>query len=70
MNKVLVLGAGMVVRAHVRYLLGHNLKVTVASLIGEQAEEMVDGHPNGSAVQLDIRNEQERLGYLARAVTI
>jgi saccharopine dehydrogenase-like NADP-dependent oxidoreductase len=61
---VLVLGAGMVVRAHVRYLLGHGFGVTVASLIGEQAEEMVDGHPNGTAVQIDIRNERDALAAL------
>jgi len=61
MNNVLVLGAGMVVRAHVRYLLDHYFRVTVASLIGAQAEEMVAGHPNGTAVQLDIRSEEGRL---------
>ncbi len=64
MSKVVVLGAGMVVRAHVRYLLDHGFRVTVASLIGAQAEEMVNGHPNGTAVQLDIRSEHERLASI------
>ncbi len=64
MNKVLVLGAGMVVRAHVRYLLEHGINVTVASLIGSQAEEMIDGHANGSAVAIDIRAESQRLASL------
>jgi saccharopine dehydrogenase-like NADP-dependent oxidoreductase len=64
MNKVLVLGAGMVVRAHVRYLLDHDIRVTVASLIGSQAEEMIDGHANGVAVAIDIRAESERLASL------
>jgi saccharopine dehydrogenase-like NADP-dependent oxidoreductase len=64
MNNVLVLGAGMVVRAHVRYLLGHGFRVTVASLFGDQAAEMVDGHPNGTAVQLDIRSEEDRLASI------
>jgi len=63
-SDVLVLGAGMVVRAHVRYLLGHGFRVTVASLFGSQAKEMVDRHPNGSAVQLDIRSEHDRLASI------
>ena len=64
MKKVVVLGAGLVVRAHVRYLLGHGFRVTVASLIGAQAEEMVGGHPNGVAVPLDIRSEKNRLASI------
>jgi saccharopine dehydrogenase-like NADP-dependent oxidoreductase len=64
MSEVLVLGAGMVVRAHVRYLLGHGFNVTVASLIGSQAEEMIESHPNGTAVQLDIRSEGDRLASI------
>ncbi len=64
MKKVVVLGAGLVVNAHVRYLLGHGFRVTVASLIGAQAEEMVGGHPNGVAVTLDIRNEKDRLASI------
>ncbi len=61
MKRVLVLGAGMVARAHVRYLLDHGFSVTVASLIGSQAEEVVAGHTNGTALSLDITTEADRL---------
>lgn len=54
----------MVVRSHVRYLLDHGFNVTVASLIGAQAAEMVGNHPNGTAVEFDIRAEPERLRAL------
>lgn len=61
MKRVLVLGAGMVARAHVRYLLDHGFSVTVASLIGSQAEEVVAGRTNGTALSLDITTEADRL---------
>ena len=64
MNKVLVLGAGMVVRAHVRYLLDHDFRVTVASLIESEAEDMIGGRPNGVARRLDITTEPERLASM------
>jgi saccharopine dehydrogenase-like NADP-dependent oxidoreductase len=54
MKRVLVLGAGMVAGAHVRYLLQQpDFHVTVASRTLHKAEEIVRGHPHGTAVQLD-----------------
>jgi saccharopine dehydrogenase-like NADP-dependent oxidoreductase len=54
MKKVLVLGAGMVAGAHVRYLLEQpDFRVTVASRTVRKAEEIVQGHPRGAAVGLD-----------------
>jgi saccharopine dehydrogenase-like NADP-dependent oxidoreductase len=54
MKKVLVLGAGMVAGAHVRYLLDQpDLSVTVASRTRRKAEEIIQGHPRGAAVGLD-----------------
>ncbi len=64
MSRVVVLGAGMVVQAHVRYLLDHGFTVTVASLIGADAEKIVGGHPNGSALALDITAEKGRLASI------
>jgi len=64
MNKVLVLGAGMVVRAHVRYLLDHDFRVTVASLIKSEAEDMIGGRSNGTAQRLDITTEPDRLASM------
>ncbi|MFA6653983.1 MAG: shikimate dehydrogenase, partial [Candidatus Delongbacteria bacterium] len=39
MKKVLILGAGMVVRPIVRYLLDHKIGVTVATRTKSKAEE-------------------------------
>jgi saccharopine dehydrogenase-like NADP-dependent oxidoreductase len=58
MKKVLVLGAGLVTRPHVVYLLNvPDLQVTVASRTASKAEALVDGHPRGQAVALDVNDE-------------
>jgi saccharopine dehydrogenase-like NADP-dependent oxidoreductase len=51
----------LVVRAHVRYLLDHGFKVTVASRTVSKAEAIVDGHPSGTPVAFDIQEEPQRL---------
>jgi len=53
MKRVVVFGAGLVVRAHVRYLLDHGFEVTVASRTVSKAEEILDGHPNGTPMAYD-----------------
>jgi len=61
MKKVLVLGAGLVSRPGVRYLLDSKaLNVTVADIFPERAEELVSGYENGKAIALDI-NDTEKL---------
>ena len=51
MKKILVLGAGLVSRPGVNYLLEQkNLTVTVASRTVSKAEKLVKGHANGRAV--------------------
>ena len=58
MKKVLVLGAGLVTRPHVRYLLDvPDFEVTVASRTVSKAEDLIDGHPRGQAVALDVKDE-------------
>jgi len=52
MKKVLVLGAGLVARPMVKYLLGDNLAVWVASRTVSKALELVGKHPNGKALAL------------------
>ena len=53
MKKVLVLGAGLVTRPHVRYLLSvPDFEVTVASRTVSKAEALIDGHPQGKALAL------------------
>lgn len=61
MKRVVVFGAGLVVRAHVRYLLDHGFQVTVASRTVSKAEEILDGHPNGTPMAFDITVEPENL---------
>jgi saccharopine dehydrogenase-like NADP-dependent oxidoreductase len=64
MKRVVVFGAGLVVRAHVRYLLEHGLEVTVASRTVSKAEAIVDGHPNGTPMAFDIAETPERLAAI------
>jgi len=58
MKKVLVLGAGLVAGAHVRYLLDQpDFHVTVASRTLSKAQDIIRGHPRGEARQLDVTDE-------------
>ncbi len=53
MKKVLVLGAGLVSRPLVRYLLDQpGFRVTVASRTVSKAEALIAGHPGGKALPL------------------
>ncbi len=59
MQKVLILGAGMVVKPIVDYLLKNNYYVTVASRTRSKAEEMIDGHPNGHSIGWTVEKTAE-----------
>jgi saccharopine dehydrogenase (NADP+, L-glutamate forming) len=60
MAKILVLGAGLVTRPHVRYLLDvPDLKVVVASRTVSKAEALVNGHPRGKAVALNVDDDNK-----------
>ena len=61
MKKVVVFGAGLVVRAHVRYLLDQGYQVTVASRTVAKAEDIIDAHPNGTPMAYDITVEPDKL---------
>ena len=50
MRKVLVLGAGLVARPLVQYLLDQDYRVTVASRTLSKAEALVERYGNGRAV--------------------
>lgn len=63
MQRILVLGAGLVARPLVGYLLEHGFALTQADLEINRAEAMIAGHQNGRAVQLDL-SDQEALGCL------
>ena len=59
MKKILVLGAGLVSRPGVTYLLEQkDLSVTVASRTVSKAEKLVKGHANSKAVAIDVENQQ------------
>jgi saccharopine dehydrogenase (NADP+, L-glutamate forming) len=58
MNNVLVLGAGLVTKPIVKYLLNlGTVKVTVASRTVSKAEALIENHPNGKAVAIDVKND-------------
>ena len=58
MKQVLVLGAGLVARPLVRYLLDEpEFQVTVASRTVSKAEKLIDGHPRGVARPIDVQDE-------------
>ena len=50
MKKVLILGAGMVVKPIAHYLLDNNFEITIASRTKEKAEKVIEGYSNGKAV--------------------
>jgi saccharopine dehydrogenase-like NADP-dependent oxidoreductase len=56
-KKVLVLGAGLVSRPLVRYLLDHGYQVTVASRTVSKAEKLIDNHPAGQALALNVDDQ-------------
>ena len=58
MKKVLVLGAGLVSRPLVNYLFDQkNIHVTMASRTKEKAIKIIDNHPRGQAMELDVSNQ-------------
>ncbi len=65
MKSVLVLGAGLVARPLVHYLLAQpEFLVTVASRTVEKARALIGDHPNGRALAFDITHEPEKLDSL------
>jgi len=59
MKKVLVLGAGLVSKPGVTYLLKQkDIFVTVASRTLSKAENLVKGFSNGRAIQLNVQDEE------------
>jgi len=66
MKNIIVLGAGLVARPLVRYLLDQpGYHVTVASRTLHKAEALIGGHPQGRAVAFDIVKDGAMLDGLA-----
>ena len=57
MKKVLILGAGMVVKPIVTHLLSKGIQVTVATRTKSKADDMIGGHPNGKAVAWTVEDQ-------------
>lgn len=58
MKKVLILGAGLVAKPLVRYLLDQpDYEVTVASRTVSKAVKLIDDHPQGIAKSLNLKDE-------------
>lgn len=66
MPKVLLVGAGYVSRPLVRYLLNHEISLTVADVRPSAAAAVIGGHPLARAAILDIA-DQDGLHDLVRA---
>ncbi len=65
MKNILVLGAGLVSRPGVRYMLEQdNLFVTVASRTVSKAEALVEGYNNGKAIELNVNNADELVALI------
>ena len=65
MKNVLVLGAGLVARPLVQYLLDQpDLEVTIASRTVSKAEALIGGRPRGRALAFDIVKDGDALGAL------
>jgi len=65
MKKVLILGAGLVVKPMVTYLLRREYQVTIASPMKDRADEMIQGNPHGVAINWTM-DEDEKLGEMIR----
>lgn len=57
MKKVLILGAGLVAKPMVHYLLGKDYQITVASNTIDRSNEMINDHPNGTSVFWEANDE-------------
>jgi len=68
MEKILVLGAGMVSRPMIQYLLDQpDFHVIMASRTVSKAEHMIDGHPQGEAFSLDVNDDKKVEDFVSKA---
>lgn len=63
MKKVLILGAGLVAKPMVEYLLENGLSLMIASPMKERADEMINGNSNGHSADWSM-DDQETLQKL------
>lgn len=70
MKNVLVLGAGLVTKPLVRYLLDQpEIELLVASRTVSKADALVDGHPKGKTLALNV-NDKEQLEVVVKIADV
>jgi saccharopine dehydrogenase (NADP+, L-glutamate forming) len=68
MKKILILGAGLVARPLVRYLLDQpDFEVKVASRTVSKAVKLIDNHPQGKASELNLKNKEGLRDEISKA---
>jgi saccharopine dehydrogenase-like NADP-dependent oxidoreductase len=68
MKKILILGAGLVAKPLVRYLLDQpDFEVEVASRTVSKAEKLVSNHPHGKAKELNLKDEESLKNEISKA---
>ncbi len=68
MKNILILGAGLVTKPIVRYLLDQpDFKVTVATRTVSKAENLINGHPRGTAKKLLLENKADLSELISQA---
>ncbi len=68
MKNVLVLGAGMISRPMIVYLLNQpDFFVTMASRTVSKAEKIIHNHPQGKAFELNVNNDKELEDFITKA---
>ncbi len=68
MQQILILGAGLVARPAVRYLLEKGgLRVVLADQALEKAQAALGGHTNGRAISLDVRDAETLGRHISKA---
>lgn len=59
MKQILVLGAGLVARPLVRYLMEQTgIRVTLADQVQKKADALIGSHPSGTAISMDVQNKE------------
>ncbi|MEA2071236.1 MAG: saccharopine dehydrogenase C-terminal domain-containing protein [Asgard group archaeon] len=65
MKKVLIFGAGLVAKPGTRYLLDNDYEVTIATRTVSKAEDIIAGHPNGTAIEFNVaKDDLEKSGLI------
>ena len=71
MRNILIIGAGRSCSSLIKYLLDksteENLHLIVGDISIEGAQQIIGGHPNATAVQLDVFNKEQRIAAIQNA---